>query len=333
MKISIFVKKSGQERIFGEKYYARLRKYGDVALWNGADDFSNRAEVLDFIKDSDFIITSWGTPVIDKEIIDLCPNLKGVFHAAGSIKPIMSDELMAREDIRLTASATAIGEGVAETALGFAISACKGAFTMPRYTRAGEWNGHNATEVIDFYDIKVGIISAGFVGRHMIKLLKNFHVDILVYDPTLSAEQIAELGAEKKELNELLAESDVISVHAPMIPETNHMINKDNIGLLKDRVIIVNTARGTIFDEPYLIERLKEKKGMFACLDITEVEPPATDNELRFLDNVNLTPHLAGTASNGQRRIALHVCEEMDRFMAGERMRTEIDREMLSKMA
>ena len=70
MKISIFVGKNGQERIFGEKYYARLRKYGDVALWNGADDFSNRAEVLDFIKDSDFIITSWGTPVIDKEIID-----------------------------------------------------------------------------------------------------------------------------------------------------------------------------------------------------------------------------------------------------------------------
>ncbi|MBQ3224254.1 MAG: hypothetical protein IJB42_00950, partial [Oscillospiraceae bacterium] len=73
--------------------------------------------------------------------------------------------------------------------------------------------------------------------------------------------------------------------------------------------------------------------GMFACIDITEVEPPAPDNELRFLDNVNLTPHLAGTASNGQRRIALHVCEEMDRFMTGERMRTEIDREMLSKMA
>lgn len=333
MKISLLVTKKGQEGIFAEKYFNRLRKYGEVALWDGADDFSDRAAVLDFIKDSNIIITSWGTPAIEKDIIDVCPNLQGVFHAAGTIKPIMSDELMEREDIRLTASATAIGEGVAETALGFAISACKGAFTMPRYTRAGEWSAHNATDVIDFYDIKVGIISAGFVGRHMIKLLKNFHVDILVYDPTLSAEQIAELGAEKRELNELLAESDVISVHAPMIPETNHMINKDNIGLLKDRVIIVNTARGTIFDEPYLIERLKEKKGMFACLDITEIEPPAPDNELRFLDNVNLTPHLAGTASNGRRRIALHICEEMDRFMAGEKMRTEIDRNMLSKMA
>ncbi|MBQ2840816.1 MAG: hydroxyacid dehydrogenase [Oscillospiraceae bacterium] len=332
MKISLLVLKKHLEGVFAEKYFERIRKHGDVFLWD-EENFEDRAKVLDFVKDSDIIITSWHSPVIDKEILDACPNLQAVLHAAGSIKPIMSDELASREDIRLTASAAAIGEGVAETALGFAIAACKGAFTMPRYTRAGEWNAHNASEVIDFYDIKVGIISAGFVGRHMIKLLRNFHVDILVYDPTMSAEQIRELGAEKRELNEFLSECDVISVHAPKIPATEHMINRDNIELLKDRVIIVNTARGSIFDEPYLIERLKEKKGMFACLDITEVEPPAADNELRFLDNVNLTPHLAGTASNGRRRIALHVCEELDRFMAGEKMKTEIDRSMLSKMA
>ena len=163
--------------------------------------------------------------------------------------------------------------------------------------------------------------------------MQNFHVDILVYDPTLTKEQIVELGAEKCELNELLAESDVISIHAPGIPETTHIINKDNITLLKERVVIVNTAKGTIFDEKYLIERLKKCKGMFACIDITEVEPPAADNELRILPNVNLTPHLAGTSNNGLRRIALHICEETDRFFAGERMRTEIDRAMLSKMA
>lgn len=230
-------------------------------------------------------------------------------------------------------SANAIGEGVAETALGFAIAACKGAFTMPRYTKNGEWNAHNGTDVLDFYDIKVGIISAGYVGRHMIKLLQNFHVDILVYDPTLTAERIAELGAQKRELNELLAESDVISVHAPMIPATRHMINADNMKLMKERVILVNTSRGAVFDEEALIQVLKEKQGMFACLDVTEEEPPAPDNELRFLTNVNLTPHLAGTAANGRRRIALHICEEMDRFMAGERMKTEIDRKLLSQMA
>ena len=332
MKISLLVTTRLLDGIFGEKYFARLRKQGELAIYD-RNDFEDRAHVLEFLKGSDIIVTSWGSPAIDQEMLDLCPTLKGVFHAAGTIKPIMTDALMARTDIRLTASAVAIGEGVAESALAFAIAACKGAFTMPRYTRAGEWNAHNAEGVIDFYDIKVGIISAGYVGRHMIKLLHNFHVDVLVFDPTLSSEQIAALGAEKRELNELLAESDVISIHSPDLPATRHMINKDNIGLLKERVVIVNTARGTIFDEPYLIERLKECKGMFACIDITEVEPPAADNELRFLDNVNLTPHLAGTASNGRRRIALHICEEVERFVAGERMKAEINREALSRMA
>lgn len=332
MKIALLVTKRLVDGIFAEKYFNRLGEHGELAIYD-REGFDDRAYVLDFVKGAEVIITSWGSPAIDKEILDACPNLKAVLHAAGTVKPIMTDELMAKSDIRMTSSAVAIGEGVAESALAFAISACKGAFTMPRYTRAGEWNAHNADEVIDFYDINVGIISAGHVGRHMIKLLKNFHVDILVYDPTLTEEQVAELGARKCELNELLAESDVISIHSPDIPATRHIINKDNIPLLKDRVVIVNTARGTIFDEPYLIERLKEKKGMFACIDITEVEPPAADNELRFLDNVNLTPHLAGTANNGRRRIALHVCEELERLLGGEKMKTEVDRNMLSKMA
>lgn len=332
MKISLLIAASTLHRIFPQKYIDRLGKSGEVALYD-RENFEDLAYVLDFVKGSNVIITSWGTPAIGDEILDLCPELKGVFHAAGTIKPIMSDALMARTDIRLTASAAAIGEGVAESALAFAISACKGAFTMPRFTRQGLWNGDHKKTIKDFYDIKVGILSAGFVGRHMIRLLKNYHVETLLYDPTISPAQAEELGVTLCDLETFLRESDVISIHSPDIPATRHLINKDNIGLLKDNVVIVNTARGTIFDEPYLIERLKEKQGMFACIDITEIEPPAEDNELRFLDNVNLTPHLAGTVSNGLPRIALHICEETERFLAGERMRTEIERSMLSKMA
>lgn len=333
MKISMFFHPDTVKGIFPQKYIDRLSKSGDVFVYD-RENFDDKAHILDFLANSDIIITSWGTPPIDEEIIAACPNLKGVFHAAGTVKPILSDALMARTDIRLTAAAVAIGEGVAESALAFAISACKGAFTLPKYTRDGLWSGpHKKQHVKDFYDINVGVISAGFVGRHMIKLLKNYHVNTLVYDPTLTPAQAEELGVRLCELPEFLSECDVISIHAPNIPATHHLINKDNIGLLKENVTIVNTARGTIFDEPYLIERLKEKNGMFACIDITEVEPPAEDNELRFLENVNLTPHIAGTVSNGLPRIALHICEETERFVAGERMRTEINRESLSKMA
>lgn len=330
MKISLLVNTVQLGRIFSDKYYDRLRKMGELNIYD-REDFSDKEYTLDFVKNSNIIITSWGSPQIDKDILDACPELAGVFHAAGSIKPIMSDDLLKREDIRLTASAAAIGEGVAETALGFAISACKGGFTMRKHLENGGWF-ENSPKVVDFYDIKIGIISAGFVGRHMIKLLKNFHVDILVYDPTLSKEDIEALGCEKRELNELLKESDVISIHAPSIPATEKMLNAENLPLIKDGAIIVNTARGAIFDEPALIEELKKNR-FFACIDVTEPEPPEKDNALRTLPNVNLTPHIAGTASNGLRRIALHICEETERFINGEKMRTEIDRSILSKMA
>lgn len=328
-KISVLLPATWRDKIFGEKYYERLRKHGEVNIYD-REDFSDMDYVREFLKDSTVIITSWGSPVIDESILKVCPNLKALLHAAGSIKPVISDALI-KKGVRMTASAAAIGEGVAETALALAITGCKRIYTLSRDTANGLW-GENKENVKDFYDIKVGVVSAGFVGRHMIKLLHNFHVDILVYDPFLSAEQIRELGAEKRELNELLAESDVITVHAPSIPETEGMFNKDNIKLIRDGAVLVNTARGKLFDEEALIEELRKNR-FFACVDVTCEEPPKADNELRKLPNVILTPHIAGTVTNGLRRIALHVCEEADRLFEGERMRTEIDPKKLATMA
>ena len=148
----------------------------------------------------------------------------------------------------------------------------------------------------------------------------------------ITAEEVAALGAEKKELNELLSESDVISIHAPSIPATEKMLNASNLPLIRDGAVIVNTARGAIFDEPALIEELKKNR-FFACIDVTEPEPPEKDNLLRSLPNVNLTPHIAGTVTNGMRRIALHVCEELERKLKGETPITAVDRKSLYKMA
>ena len=96
--------------------------------------------------------------------------------------------------------------------------------------------------------------------------------------------------------------------------------------------MLINTARGTIINEADLIEELKKNR-FFACIDVTNPEPPAKDNELRKLDNVVLTPHIAGTATNGLKRVALHVCEEIDRLLKGEKMRTEVNLDNLSKLA
>lgn len=329
-KIVVLVNKEFRERVFSEKYYEKMRAFGEVKIFD-KDDFSDVGYVIDFVKGATIIVTSWDSPKIDKEILDNCPDLKAVIHGAGSVKPVISDEFINRK-IRITNSAVAIGEGVAESALGFAISACKGFYRLSRDTKNGLWQENIKTTVTDFYDITVGVISGGFVGRHMVKLLKNFHVDILLYDPILTKEQIEEIGAKKVELEELLSKSDVVTVHAPAIPQTENMLNKSNLPLIKDGAVLINTARGTIINEADLIEELKKNR-FFACLDVTNPEPPAKDNELRRLDNVILTPHIAGTATNGLKRVALHVCEEIERLLNGEKMRTEVNLDNLSKLA
>ena len=329
-KICVLVNKEFRGRVFSDKYYDKMRTMGEVKVYD-KDDFLDMDYVVEFVKGSTVIVTSWDSPKIDKEILDVCPDLKAVIHGAGSVKPIMSDEFIARK-IRITNSAVAIGEGVAESALGFAISACKGFYALNEDTANGLWQENIKTAVTDFYDITVGVISGGYVGKHMVKLLKNFHVDILMYDPILTKEQIAEIGAEKVELNELLSRSDVVSIHAPAIPATENMLNKDNLCLMKDGALLINTARGTIVNEADLIEELKSGR-IYACLDVTNPEPPAKDNVLRNMKNVVLTPHIAGTATNGLRRVALHVCEEIARLLNGEKMRTEVNLDNLSKLA
>ncbi len=329
-KITLWIGKNFRESIFSDKYFERLRKSGDLHIYD-KDDFSDMEYAINFVKDSEVIITSWGSPAISKEVIDVCPDLKAVVHAAGSAKPVITDAFIENK-IRITNSAVAIGEGVAETALGFAISACKGFYQLNDDTSNKLWRENIKTTVKDFYDINVGIISGGFVGKHMVKLLKNFHVDILMYDPILTKEEIEEIGAKKVELDELMRESDVVSVHAPSIPATDNMLNKDNLSLLKDGAVLINTSRGSVINEADLIEELKKNR-IFACLDVTNPEPPTEDNELRFMKNVVLTPHIAGTATNGLKRIALHVCEEIERLNNNEKMRTEIDLSQLSKLA
>ena len=328
--ITVLVNKEFRERVFSEKYYERLRKLGNLKVYD-KDNFSDRLYYLNFVKGSTVIITSWDSPRIDPEVLSVCPKLKAVIHGAGSIKPIISDDFI-KKNIRITNSAAAIGEGVAESALGFAISACKGFYQLSKDTKNGLWQENIKTTVKDFYDITIGVISGGFVGRHMVKLLKNFHVDVLMYDPILTAEEISAIGAKKAELTDLLKNSDVVTVHAPAIPATENMLNKDNLCLLKDGAVLINTARGTIINEQDLIEELKKGR-IFACIDVTNPEPPEKTNELRKLDNVILTPHIAGTATNGLKRIALHVCEETERLLNGEKMRTEVNLDNLSKLA
>jgi phosphoglycerate dehydrogenase-like enzyme len=170
------------------------------------------------------------------------------------------------------------------------------------------------------------------VGRKVLEYLSAFEVkETLLYDPYWSAEEVAKLGATQVSLEDLLRRSDAVTIHAPALPKTQHMLGPRELGMMKDDAVLVNTSRGQNIDERALIAEL-EKGRFFAFLDVTDPEPPAVDSKLRTLPNVVLTPHRAdGRGPNP--RIGDHAVEELRRFFGGEPPLYEVRREMLDRIA
>lgn len=327
-KIALIMNPGTRSTVFNQKSLDRLAKYGEVVLNDGGTDPET---VRKKMENATVCVTSWGNQPIDGDVLSVCPGLKLLIHAAGSVKPVVSDALW-RAGVRVASSAPMLSMGVSETALGLTIAACKNIFALNANLHSGGW-AEGKENIRELYDLTVGVISGGWAGRHYIELLKPFQVDILLYDPFVSAEKAEEMGCRKATFEEVLEKSDVISVHAPSIPETYHLFDASALARMKKDAVLINTSRGTVIDEQALYLHMKAGNLKYACLDVFDPEPPAADNPLRTLSNVILTPHLAGLAGNGLKKIGQHVCEELERFLAGEKLLAEVTEEMLSKMA
>ena len=158
-------------------------------------------------------------------------------------------------------------------------------------------------------------------------------MDVIASDPGVSAQSMVAVGVRKDEMEEVFEQSDIISIHAPELPSTYHIVNEASIASMKDGVILINTARGTAIDEQALAKALLSGKIKTACLDVYDPEPPCADNPLLKLDNCIMTPHIAGQAANGLQRIGYNCYCQLLHFLAGERMQGEITRDMLNHIA
>lgn len=329
MKIAVLMDAPLRTTLLSDKTIGRLAQWGDVAV--NTTDSADKETIKQVIAGADIAITSWGVPTLDAEILDCAPNLRMVAHAAGSVKGIVSDELYAR-GIRVISSARILSYGVSETALGLTICACKNVFGFNQSIHQGGWV-EDYSVITELFDITVGVVGCGFAGAHYIELLQAFGVNVLAYDPLLDETAIAAMGATKVELPELLAQSDVVSLYAPALDSTQHMICAETLAQMKDNAILINTARGSLVDEAALVEALQSGKLKYACLDVTDPEPPAADSPLRSIPNCIMTPHLAGLANNGKLKIGAHVADEIERFLAGDALVSEITQAMLATIA
>ena len=290
--------------------------------------------LADHVADAHVVVTSWDTAGFDDELIGQAPNLELLAHAAGSVKPIVCDALWDK-GVKVTSAAAAIAFGVAEFCLGMILTAPKRVFWAAEGTRKGLWQENlklfNGPREI--YQQRVGVIGAGHVGRHLIRLLQGFTCEVVLYDPFVSDQKAKELGATKVEtLEELFETCAVVSLNAPTTEETKGMIRGKHFALLADGATFINTARSALVNVPEMIAELKKER-FIACIDITDPEPATADDPLRSLPNVIFTPHEAGTIAENLRRVGTFAVDEIEAHLNDQPLHYEVTREALKRMA
>jgi len=324
------------QRCFHPLELKRLEEAFSVALPEEGDDGAvllNRfQEQADW---TEAVVTGWGTPPLTSEMLDGAPHVRTICHSAGTIRRLVPADIWDRS-IRVCSANDALAVGVAETTLGMIISGLKNFFGARDWTRDGGWSaltfGDGKPSVTETFRKTIGIVSASSVGRQVIRLLANFDVTVLVYDPYLNDEQAAALGVENVSLQELAERSDVFTIHAPSLPQTKGLVSREILSLLPDGAIIINTARGDIIDQDALVDELTAGR-LRAFLDVTWPEPPEKNHPLRFLPNVVLTPHLAGAVTNGCFRQGALVVDQLLDIAAGRETRGEITAQRFAVMA
>ena len=267
---------------------------------------------------AEVLLSGWGAPRVDAAVLDGAPRLRAIVYAAGSVKGHLAPAVWER-GIAVSSAAAANAEPVAEYTLAMILLAAKGVGRMARAYRERRAAVDLRAEFpeVGTYGCTVGLVGASRVGRRVLELLAPFDLRVLLADPFLEAAQAAALGAELRELDALLAESDVVSLHAPSLPATRRMLDRRRLALMRDGATLINTARGAIVDQDALVDELVAGR-LEAVLDVTEPEVLPPGSPLYALPNVVLTPHVAGAQGNEVRRLGEAALDELARYAAGE---------------
>lgn len=282
------------------------------------------------LAEAEVIFSGWGMVNCDADFLRRAPRLKAIFYAAGSVREIVTDALWDR-GIRISSSNPALAAGVAEFTLGQILLSLKSVW--PQSNAVRRLRTYARTSFPGIYGSTVGLISVGTIARHLIALLRPFHVKIIAYDPFLSCEQAQALGLTLCSLEEVMARGDVVSLHTPWLPETEHLIRGRHLELMRPGTTFINTARGAVVHQDELIDVFSRRPDLFALLDVTYPEPPPSNSPIYDLPNVLITPHIAGALGSECRRLGMMAVDECRRYLYGEPLLGEVTREMMGSIA
>lgn len=287
----------------------------------------------EWLREVEVLFTGWGSPLLDESLLARMPRLRAVFYGAGSLRSIVTDACWKR-GIIFSSAAALNAVPVVEYTLGAILLSFKRVWHHARLVR--EKRGYEPLRALSIptgWNTTIGLLSLGLIGRGVAERLRTFNVRVLAHDPLLASEQFSEVGAESASLDELFERSDVVSLHAPLLPDTVGIIDRRRLDLLKPSATFINTARGGLVRESDLTDFLRQRPDVQAILDVTDPEPPAPDSLLYELPNVFLTPHIAGSIGVECRRMGRAMVDEFHRYARREALAYAVTREQLARMA
>jgi phosphoglycerate dehydrogenase-like enzyme len=314
--------------VYGKGRWERLVEVTDLhpQIITG-DDLPGRAAELSGVE---AVFSTWGIPSLGADELRHLPALKIVFYAAGSVRSF-APALLA-QGIRVVSSWAANAVPVAEFSLAQILLSCKGYWRNVNEFTGPEHRG-SAFRGTGNYGETVGIIGAGMVGRALIELLRPFALRVVVHDPYLSEEDARAMGVDKVSLEELFAQSYVVSNHLPNLEALRGMLDGALFECMRPEATFINTGRGAQVLEADLIRVLQSRPDLTALLDVTFPEPPEQDSPFYTLPNVRLSTHVAGSLGDEVVRMADYAIDEFQRWEKSEPLLYEVTPELLERMA
>lgn len=263
-------------------------------------------DLRDAIAGADAVLVRSATK-ITRESLSRADRLKVIGRAGVGVDTIDVDAATERGIPVLTAPA---GNTIsaAELTMALLLALARRVPAADRSMRAGEWDRKSFTGV-ELYGKTLGLIGAGRIGGEVAKRARAFGMRVLVFDPFLSPDRAASLGAEMAAFDDVLTQADVLSVHVPLTAETTGQIGDAQIARLKPTAFVLNVARGGVVDEGALFRALQSKRIAGAALDVFSSEPLPADHPFRTLANVVLTPHLGASTAEAQQNVAIEIAE------------------------
>lgn len=306
-----------------------LSSLGNVTFYEG-ERAMTEDQLCEAIKGQDILITCWGVPKINARVLEHADRLKFIGHLAGSVATLVTDDVY-EKGIRVVCGNEAFAESVAEGTMAYILASQR---RITKFDREVHEDGWSDWPFVNYSLLrrKVGIIGYGAVSKYLVRMLKPFRAEIMVYSSHMTEEEASRIGVTKASLEEIFSRCSVVTIHTAQHPKTNGMINKELIAMLPDDALLVNTSRPAVLDEDALYEECKTGR-IRAALDVYKNEGTVPlQCQLRPLREVLMMPHHAGPTIDYRRYAARYVLEDIQRFLNGRPLEHEISKSRMNTM-